>query len=150
VDIDRNAPATAAGEIQIAASPEAVWAVLSDLSNWPAWNADVRSMAFDGPLAPGTEFRWKSGSASMASVLQVVDTPNEIAWTGTSMGIHAVHVFRFQPKDGGTLARSEESFSGLIPSVLRSYSRKILQRGIDNILGALKAEAERRGTSRIP
>jgi hypothetical protein len=29
--------------------------------------------------------------------------------------------------------------------VLKGYSRKILQRGIDAILGSLKTEAERRG-----
>jgi hypothetical protein len=83
---------------------------------------------------------------SLRSELQVVDPPSEMSWTGTTMGIHAVHVFRFQPKDGGTLARSEESFSGLIPRVLKSYSRKTLQRGIDSILVALKAEAERRAS----
>jgi uncharacterized protein YndB with AHSA1/START domain len=144
MEIDRDAPATASGEIPIAAPAETVWDVLSDLPNWPTWNADVRSMSMQGPLEPGTEFRWRSGPASVRSELQVVDPPREIAWTGTTMGIHAVHVFRFQPEDEGTLVRSEESFSGPIPRVLRSYSRRILQRGIDGILVALKAEAERR------
>ena len=60
------------------------------------------------------------------------------------MGIHAVHVFRFEAKDGGTLARSEESWRGLIASLLKGYSRKTLQRGIDSILASLKVEAERR------
>ena len=146
MDIDRNAPATASSEIQVAASPETVWDVLSDLPNWPEWNADVRSMSLQGPLRPGTEFRWKSGAASLRSELQSVERPTEIGWTGTTMGIHAVHVFRFQPKDGGTLARSEESFSGLIPSVLKSYSRRTLKRGIESFLAALKTEAERRAS----
>ena len=80
--------------------------------------------------------------------LKVVDPPREIAWTGVTMGIHAVHVFHFESSDGGTRARSEESFRGLIPSVFRGYSRKILQRGIDRILALLKAEAERRSSAR--
>jgi uncharacterized protein YndB with AHSA1/START domain len=147
VDIDRTAPATAEGEIQISAPPETAWAVIADLSAWPTWNPDVRSMAFDGRLEPGATFRWKSGSASLASTLQVVEAPGEIGWTGTSMGIHAVHVFRFEAMDGGTLARSAESFRGLIPSVFRSFSRKILRRGIDGILSSLKVEAERRAAS---
>lgn len=63
------------------------------------------------------------------------------------MGIHAVHVFRFEPRDGGTLARSAESFRGFIPSVLRGYSRRVLQRGIDGILRSLKVEAERRAAT---
>jgi uncharacterized protein YndB with AHSA1/START domain len=147
VDIDRNAPASAEGEIRIAAPPETVWAVMVDLSAWPAWNSDVKSMAFDGRLEPGATFRWKSGSASLVSTLQVVEAPHEIGWTGKTMGIHAVHMFRFEPVDGGTLARSAESFRGLIPSVLRKYSRNTLRRGIDRILAALKIEAERRAAS---
>jgi hypothetical protein len=147
VDIDRGAPATAEGEIRIGATVQGVWSVLADLSGWPSWNHDVTSMAFDGPLEPGSAFRWKAGSASLVSTLQVVDEPREIGWTGTTMGIHAVHVFHFEPIDGGTLARSAESFRGFIPTVLRGYSRKVLRRGIDGILAALKAEAERRATA---
>ncbi|HEX9122274.1 MAG TPA: SRPBCC family protein [Actinomycetota bacterium] len=147
MDIDRGAPATAEGEIQIAAPPETVWAVMADLSGWPTWNSDVKSMAFEDRLEPGSTFRWKSGSASLVSTLQVVEAPREIGWTGVTMGIHAVHTFRFEPRDGGTLARSAESFRGLIPSVLKKYSQHILQRGIDGILGSLKIEAERRAAA---
>lgn len=143
MDIDRDAPATAQGEIQIAAPPETVWAVMADLSAWPTWNADVRSMSFGDRLEPGSRFRWKSGGASLVSTLQAVEAPHELGWTGQTMGIHAVHVFHFEPMDGGTLARSAESFRGLIPSVLTKYSRGILQRGIDGILTSLKIEAER-------
>ncbi len=144
MEIDRAAPATADGEILIEAPIEIVWGVLADLSGWPTWNPDVKSMAFDGPLEPGSTFRWKAGSTSLRSTLQVVDEPREIGWTGTTMGIHAVHVFRFESRDGGTRARSAESFRGILPSLLRGYSRKVLRRGIDGILAALKAEAERR------
>jgi uncharacterized protein YndB with AHSA1/START domain len=144
VDIDRDAPATAQGEVQIAAPQETVWAVMSDLRGWPTWHADVKSMDFDGRLEPGTTFRWKSGSASLVSTLQAVEEPREIGWTGKTMGIHAVHVFTFEPVDGGTRARSAESFRGLIPSIFKSYSRNVLQRGIDGVLQSLKVEAERR------
>jgi uncharacterized protein YndB with AHSA1/START domain len=147
VDIDRDAPATAEGRIQIAAPPETVWAVMADLSAWPTWNSDVKTMVFDGRLEPGSVFRWKSGSASLVSTLQMVEAPREIGWTGETMGIDAVHVFRFEPMGGGTLVRSGESFRGLIPSVLKKYSRNILQRGIDRTLASLKFEAERRAAS---
>jgi hypothetical protein len=146
MDIDRDAPATAEGELQIAAPPDTVWAVIADLAA-PTWNPDVKSMAFEGPLQPGSMFRWKSGSASLVSTLKSVDAPREIGWTGVSMGIHAVHVFHFEVSEGGTRARSDESFRGFIPSVLKKYSRKVLQRGIDNILSSLKTEAERRASA---
>ncbi|HEY7763046.1 MAG TPA: SRPBCC family protein [Actinomycetota bacterium] len=144
MDIDRGAPAIADGEIEIAAPPATVWAVLSDLAAWPSWNRDVRSVSLEGPVEPGTVFRWKSGPASLVSTLQVVDEPREIAWTGVTMRIHAVHVFRLSPSDGGTSVRSEESWRGLIPSVLKGYSRSTLRSGIEKVLAALKVEAERR------
>lgn len=144
VDVDRSAPAVAEGSTQIAAPPDVVWDVISDLAAWPTWNRDVRSITLSGPLEPGSEFRWKSGASSLVSRLEVVDPPREIAWTGVTMGIHAVHVFRFEPKDGGTMARSEESWRGVLPSLLKGYSRKTIQRAIDGVLASLKVESERR------
>ena len=68
---------------------------------------DVKSVSVEGPVQPGTVFRWKAGPSTLTSVLQVVDPPGEIAWTGTTMGIRAVHVFQFRASDGGTMALGE-------------------------------------------
>ena len=77
----------AEGSLQIAATPEVVWDVISDLAAWPTWNRGVRSVTLDGPLQPGTGFRWKAGSSTLVSTLRVVDAPREIGWTGKTMGI---------------------------------------------------------------
>jgi hypothetical protein len=100
-----------------------------------------------GPVQPGTGIRWKSGPSTLTSTLRVVDPPHEIAWTGTTMGIKAVHVFRFQASNGGTLAHSGESCEGLIARLLKGYSRKTLDKGIRSILAHLKIEAERRAAT---
>lgn len=150
MDIDRDAPATADGEVHIDAPPETVWSVMSDIESWPSWNPDVKQASLEGPLAPGSVFRWKA-STSLVSRLEVVDPPKEIAWTGTTLGIRAVHVYRFEPVDGRTLARSAESWKGLIPTLLKGWSRKTLDKGIRDSLERLKAEAERRiGADREP
>ena len=101
MEIDRDAPATAEGERRIEATPEAVWAVMADIEAWPTWNTDVREATLEGPLAPGTVFRWRAGTR-LISRLEVVDPPTEIGWTGRTLGIPAVHVYRFEPSDGGT------------------------------------------------
>ena len=144
MEINRNAPATADGELRIDADPETVFEVISGIDRWPSWNPDVKSVRVEGPVQPGTVFRWKAGPSSLTSTLRVVDPPREIAWTGTTMGIKAVHVFRFQASDGGTLARSEESWEGVLPSLLKGYSRRTLDKGIRGVLAHLKTEAERR------
>lgn len=144
MEINRNAPATADGELRIDADPETVFEVISGIDRWPSWNPDVKSVRVEGPVQPGTVFRWKAGPSTLTSTLRVVDPPREIAWTGTTMGIKAVHVFRFQASDGGTLARSEESWEGLIARLLKGYSRRTLDKGIRSVLAHLKTEAERR------
>ena len=124
-----------------------MFSVISAIDQWPSWNPDVRSVSLEGPVQPGTVFRWKAGPSSLTSTLQVVDPPREIAWTGTTMGIRAVHVFRFQASDVGTLARSEESWEGLLPRLLKGYSRRTLDKGIQSFLEHLKTEAERRAAT---
>ena len=56
-------------------------------------------------------------------------------------------MFRFQANDGGTLVRSEESWEGLLASLLKGYSRKTLDKGIRSVLARLKTEAERRAAA---
>ena len=147
MDINRSAPAAFGSSIHIDADPETVFAVIADIDAWPAWNSDVRSAKVDGPVAVGTVFRWKAGPSSLTSTLRVVDRPHEIAWTGKTMGIEAVHVFRFEATNGGTLARSDESWDGLLPRVLSGYSTKSLRKAITGVLANLKAEAERRSAA---
>lgn len=144
MEIDRSAPAISTGELVIAASPEVVWDVISDIEAWPSWNPDVKTATLDGPLAVGSVFRWRAGGASLTSTLRVVDPPRELSWSGRAMGIRAIHIFRFEPSDGSTLARSEESWAGLVPTLFRGYSRRTLDRGIRSVLRLLKDEAERR------
>jgi hypothetical protein len=50
-----------------------------------SWNPNVKSVTLQGPVQQGTVFRWKSGPSTLTSTLQVLDPPNEIAWTGTTM-----------------------------------------------------------------
>ena len=144
MEIDPSAPAIAHGEAFIEARPEAVFAVSAAIDDWPRWNTDVKSVELDGRVVPGTTFRWRTGSISIASELAVVDPPREIGWTGSTMGIRAAHVFRFEARAGGTLARSEESWEGWIPSLLKGYSRRTLEKALTTVLADLKAAAERK------
>jgi len=147
VEINRSAPATAEGRVQINADPQTVFSVIAAIAEWPSWNPDVRSVKLENAVQPGTVFRWKSGPSSLTSTLQVVDPPREISWTGKTMTIKAIHVFRFEPRDGGTLARSEESWEGLLARLLKSYSRRSIDKAITSVLSHLKIEAEHRAAA---
>jgi hypothetical protein len=141
---DPRAPVSGAREIAISADSETVWDVLAGIDHWPAWNPDVKWVSIEGDVVEGTRFRWKSGSGTLTSTLRRVNRPRLIAWTGRIFGIDAVHVWRFEPHDGGTLVRTEESFDGLVARILRRPLRKTLARALENGLRQLKVEAERR------
>ena len=150
MEINTAAPAVARGEIEVAASPAIVWRVLTEIANWPSWNHDVKSAKLEGPLAPGTRFRWKAGPGTITSTLQSVEPPHRIEWTGTTFGIKAIHVHRLEQQDGKTIVRSAESWDGLPVRLLRRSMAKSLQKAIDSGLSHLKIEAERQAPEHRP
>jgi uncharacterized protein YndB with AHSA1/START domain len=141
--INARAPVLGASEIEIAASPEAVWAVLTAFERWPSWNRDVKSMTVQGPLAPGSVFRWKAGPGTIESRIQRVEPSRVIAWTGKTLGIKAIHLWHLEPRGSGTFVRTEESYEGLVTRLFRGPIQKTLDRALTDGLRDLKAEVER-------
>lgn len=143
MDINATAPVIARTRVEIKADRETVWRVLTDLERWPDWKSDVASLKMSGPLTPGTSFVWKAGPGTITSRLEQVDEPATIAWTGKTLGIRAVDVFRLEERDGITLVVEEESWQGAPARLFRRRMLRTLQTGIERGLQALKAEAER-------
>jgi hypothetical protein len=100
-----------------------------------------------GDLAEGSVFRWKAGPGTITSTIQHVDPPQLIGWAGTTFGIKAKHVYRLEPREGGTLVHTEESYEGVVARLLRSSLQKTLDKSLSSGLQHLKAETERRTTS---
>jgi uncharacterized protein YndB with AHSA1/START domain len=144
VDADRDAPAFAEGEALIDAPRAAVWLLLTDFARWPQWSPGVTRVTIGGDVEPGTEFRWKSGRNTIKSQLVDVEVPRLISWTGRTTAIKAKHVWQLDESGAGTIARTQESWSGLVAKVLRHSIQPTLQQAIDDGLAALKAESERR------
>jgi hypothetical protein len=143
VDIDHNAPAVARAETVVEAPPDAVWRLIADIDSWPAWNPDVRSARLEGELAPGSTFRWKAGPGTIVSTLQSVAPEREIGWSGRTMGIEALHVYRLEQVGDGTRVVSEESWAGLPVRLLRARMRRTLERSLRTGLGHLETAARR-------
>src|SRR5919106_5149605 len=144
VKANRNAPVYSHGQIEIAASPEAVWNLMADIESWPNWNSDVKEVTLQGEIVEGTPFRWKAGPGTITSVLRIVDRPNALGWTGRTFGIDAIHVWRFVPLGEQNIASMEEAFDGLVARLFRSRLQKQLDATTEAGLETLKATAERR------
>lgn len=144
--INNNAPAVAASEIEIAADPEIVWDVMTKIDRWPTWNPDIEEVFLDGEVAEGSEFRWKSGPGMIKSTIRHMERARFLAWTGKTLGIKAIHIWRMEPQDGHTLVRTEESWEGFVVRMFRGRMQKTLENAINAGLRYLKVEAERRST----
>ncbi len=147
--INQNAPVVADGELTIAAAPELVWDVMVAIERWPEWNPDIKWATLDGELAVGSQFRWKSGPGTITSTLQGVERPRFLAWTGQTLGIKAVHVWRLDATGDSTVVRTEESWEGLMVRLFRGSMKRTLKKAIDAGLGYLKIEAERRSAEAL-
>jgi Polyketide cyclase / dehydrase and lipid transport len=141
--IASTAPVVSAHEIEIDAPIDRVWGVLTAIDRWPAWNPDVKSVWIDSPVAEGVTFRWKAGPGTITSRIEHLDRPRLVVWSGRTLGIRAIHVWRFEARDGNTLARTEESYDGLVARVLRRSLQKMLDTALTDGAGYLKTEAEK-------
>jgi len=143
--IDDRAPVFSFAEAEIDAPIETVWKILTEIERWPTWNPDVKSVSLDGPPIEGATFRWKAGPSTITSTFIRLDRPRLIAWTGRTLGIRAIHVWRLESKNGRTLARTEESYEGFVARILRRPLQKKLDRTLADGVRHLKAEAEHSG-----
>jgi uncharacterized protein YndB with AHSA1/START domain len=142
--INSAAPVVAGADTEIVATREVVWDVLTGIEQWPAWNPEVKSVSMYGAVSEGSEFRWKAGPGTITSVLEHVKAPTRIAWSGTTFGIEAMHVYALEARDGVTRVLTEESYDGLVARLFRGRLQKTLESSLASGLRHLKIEAERR------
>jgi uncharacterized protein YndB with AHSA1/START domain len=143
VAVSQDAPVLSSVELEIGAPVETVWGLLTAIDRWPSWNPDVKSVSIEGPAVEGASFRWKAGPSTIRSSIVRVDPPRLIAWTGSTLGIKAIHLWRLEPKNGATLVRTEESYDGLVARLLRRSLQKTLDKALVDGARYLKSEAER-------
>jgi uncharacterized protein YndB with AHSA1/START domain len=142
MDIDQSAPITVRGSVDVSASPGEVWALLADISHWPAWNPDVTEARLEGELTPGSSFVWCSGPGTITSVLRSVENGRELGWTGSTRGVRAVHVWRIEPTQRGSRVTTEESWSGWSARLMHKRLERVLRDAVVHGLHVLKTEAE--------
>jgi uncharacterized protein YndB with AHSA1/START domain len=140
-----DAPVVSSVELVIDAPVDTVWRVLTAIDDWPAWNPDVKSVAIEGAAVEGASFRWRAGPGTIRSTILRVDRPRLIAWSGRTLGIRAIHVWRLEQRNGATLVRTEESYEGLVARVLRRSLQKTLDKALADGVRHLKVAAEQYG-----
>jgi hypothetical protein len=132
----------------IDASPEAVWAVLSDLPSYPSWNPFIREAS--GQLAAGERLdltMQPEGGRAMRFRPTVLEAEpgRELRWRGRLMApgvFDGEHRFAIEPTAGGSRLVQEERFTGILVPLLAKGLRKRTLPAFEQMNEAVKERAE--------
>lgn len=58
-NIHQDAPVKTVQQIEINASPEKVYQVMSNIDNWSNWQPAIQDPKLEGPFQKGASFNWK-------------------------------------------------------------------------------------------
>jgi uncharacterized protein YndB with AHSA1/START domain len=141
--INSKAPVKCSKMVTIRASSERVWAILTDINNWPTWQTDISQSVVHGDVRPGTTFDWKSGGVKINSTLHTVEPYRNFGWTGRSLGMTAIHNWTLMESNGQTIVSVAESMEGFIATLLRRSLNSNIDTGMHNWLTMLKQEIEK-------
>lgn len=136
-------------EIEINASPEAVWRVLVDFNEYPAWNPFIRNI--EGALKEGSRLKVRietpeSPGMMFKPVVKKVTLNHEIRWLGHLIipglfdGEHRFEILATDKRKVRFIQR--ETFGGLLVPVLWKSLEAPTEQGFKDMNAALKQRAE--------
>jgi hypothetical protein len=129
------------------ATPETVWALLTDATSYADWNPAVVSIK--GPITKGATIELVSvvsPKRTFKLTVSEMDEPNTMVWSdGMPLGLFkGVRTYRLVPEGGATLFSMTEEFSGLLAGPI-SKSIPDMTDSFDDFADGLKAAAENKG-----
>ncbi|MFD7842094.1 SRPBCC family protein [Nocardia sp. NPDC059764] len=133
----------------LSATPDALWAVVSDPQTWDKWFSIHERWMEEPPavLAPGAKLTAKILMLGMANkiewVVESVETPNKLVLSGTGMaGVKVQFSFDITPEGSGSKFSVAGDFEGaLIKGALGKAVEKDGLNQLDKTLTALDALA---------
>ena len=137
--------------IEIAATPERVWAVLADLPSYPQWHPVF--VAVNGQLAAGSKLTITTTHPTSGRIMtgtvrvQTAEPGTELRWVSRLLGLQiSDRRFLLSPSSEGTLLVQAGTYRGLGGSrgrgTVKSVSR--IQDAFAAINQAIKRQAEAR------
>lgn len=134
--------------IQISASPEKVWSILTDFETYPEWNPFITNA--QGQIKVGAKLTIdlsppRTKAMVFKPVVKSVVENREFSWIGHFLfpGIFdGEHIFNIKPTESGCLLIQKENFSGLLLPLLWESLDKDTREGFEQMNQALKEKAE--------
>jgi uncharacterized protein YndB with AHSA1/START domain len=125
--IDPAAAVKTVAQLVIPAPPDKVWATLTDIDRWPAWQPAIANASLAGPVAVGMPFTWSSSGTTIHATLRLVDPGRALCWSGRAWHIVAIHCWAMRALPGGqTAIEVTESMDGAFVARLVSSADLLL------------------------
>jgi hypothetical protein len=135
-------------EIEIDASPERVWAVVTEFAAYPEWNPFIRRIS--GELREGARLEVRieppgARATTFKPTVRAVERNRELRWLGRLLvpGIFdGEHSLLIEPREGGTSRFVQsERYSGFLVGFFKGTLAKT-EGGFEQMNAALKARVE--------
>ncbi|GAA5174644.1 SRPBCC domain-containing protein [Niveibacterium umoris] len=136
--------------VDIQASPNQVWAILTDFATYPEWNPFIRAVRGEPIAGRSLNVSVVSGAAKRTRsywprVLSS-EAPRELRWQQRMMFgglLEGEHRFKLvQRSDGSTRLVHSECFTGLLVPLLRDRIEREARPGFEAMNEALRLRAE--------
>ena len=132
--------------VDIAAPPEHVWEVLTDVEAWPQWAPTVTSVRrlYDGPLREGSRAEISQPRLPDTEYVVTEVVPgSSFTWVASGPGVRTTARHDAEPlPDGGTRVRLSVSQTGALGSVMGRFYRGLTERYLAGEANGLKARCE--------
>lgn len=133
----------------LSASPDALWAIISDVANWDKWFTVHEKWLSDVPetITPGTALTAKIVMLGMANKIEwkieKMDAPTTFVLSGAGMaGVKALFEFTVEPEGNGSKFTVAGDFEGaLVKGALAKAVEKDGAKQLDKTLAQLDALA---------
>lgn len=137
-------------EITINATPDKVWAILTDFKNYPNWNPFVTSLTGEVKVGNKIKVRLEPPEASVnkfSPTVTALETNKRFSWLGVFLfrGVFdGEHKFELiDNKNGTTTFVQSENFIGILVPLFKKTLDNNTRRGYEAMNNKLKELAEK-------
>lgn len=147
LQIQPDAPVLVRLETEIEAPAERVWEHLLAVEQWSRWHPGMDFAKLEAEkAAPGVRLIWRADGMRISSILQEVDPHRTVSWSLRTLGGRGHQRWTLEEIGlGRTLLRTEESWSGIFPFLLRRTLERTLRASRTAWLDGLREAAEAPG-----
>jgi hypothetical protein len=140
-------------EIQIGASSQRVWQVLTDFARYPEWNPFIQEIS--GILEPESRLKIlirtpRGKTRSYEPLITKLVPESELRWVGKGMLpglLDGEHIFSIKPLDAhNVLFVQSEIFNGLLVPMFGKRLDKEIRQGFEEMNEAMKRMIEKEKT----